>query len=263
MKEAHSPSAIRLDLDVPLRCHGGNPATSRNCRTPRPDLGPWLLCGNLLATDGREPGRFHLRSSGRRYRDGGGRWGDGPAIRQQRPGIIKQHDPVAQQAPPLLRMTGHGPGGHAIRRLGIRALRMMLARLIPQRPRGSRWREQDPHGSSYRSEDALPHGRYRLSRSRVKGRCPNPRQRSHRAATAPSRRPPSGQCSPDVRRGRAAPTDPLNVRAAARWSAAAPISKPSCGHGLPGKRGRRRSCSGSATATYAPTGPEPPGDLRP
>jgi hypothetical protein len=37
--------------------------------------------------------------------------GEDPAIRQQRPGVVEQDDPVAEQAPALLRMCDHDGGG--------------------------------------------------------------------------------------------------------------------------------------------------------
>lgn len=76
-------------------------------------------------------GRLLLRSSGRRHHDAGGRWGDGSAVREERPGIVKQHDTIAEQAPPLVRMASHRPCGDAIRRQSIRALRTMRACLVP------------------------------------------------------------------------------------------------------------------------------------
>jgi hypothetical protein len=41
--------------------------------------------------------------------------------------IVKEHDSVAQQAPALLWMAGHGARGLTIRRPGRRARRLMLA----------------------------------------------------------------------------------------------------------------------------------------
>src|SRR6202011_4772789 len=49
------------------------------------------------------------------------------AVGQQLTGVGERDDAVAQQAPALLRMTGHDVGGFAIRRVGRRARRLVRA----------------------------------------------------------------------------------------------------------------------------------------
>jgi hypothetical protein len=66
--------------------------------------------------------------------DAGGCRSNGPPIRQERSSVLKQHDPIAQQAPPLLKMTRNGACRDAIRCQGIGALWTMLALLVPRQP---------------------------------------------------------------------------------------------------------------------------------
>ena len=74
-------------------------------------------------------------------RSGGGRrYGGTGRHRQEFPAVVEQHDTVAQQAPPLLRMAGHRPCGRAIGRQGVRAPRLMPALLVPRKPSMSRSR---------------------------------------------------------------------------------------------------------------------------
>ena len=65
---------------------------------------------------------------------------DGRASWEQRSAVVKQHHAVAQQAPPLLGMAGHGSGPEAIRRPRVRTPGPMLAGAVPAAPGGSRRR---------------------------------------------------------------------------------------------------------------------------
>jgi hypothetical protein len=60
---------------------------------------------------------------------GRGRGDDGPATGQQSADIVEQNDSVAEQAPPLLRVTGHHTCGQAIRRQYVWASRLVLAHI--------------------------------------------------------------------------------------------------------------------------------------
>ena len=74
-------------------------------------------------------------------RSGGGRrYGDARRHGQEFPSIVEQHDTVAEQAPPLLWMAGHGSCGGPIGCQGVRAPRLMPAWLVSRQPSRSRWR---------------------------------------------------------------------------------------------------------------------------
>ena len=139
---------LRVAVLVPA-CDRGGP----------PDIGHMAHLAIRAMNVSGQPQRRHLpvqRNPVRRAmtgrdlpasRSGGGRRdGDAGGHGQEFPAIVEQHDTVAQQAPPLLRMAGHGPRGAAIGRQGTRAPRLMPARLVPRQPSGSGWRGS--HGSS-------------------------------------------------------------------------------------------------------------------
>ena len=96
-------------------------------------------------------GSFFMRPSCGRGHRAGDCGSHGSAVGKQCPAIVKQHKPVAQQAPPLPGLAGHGPGRTAIRRQGIRAPRPMPTCLLSCLLRCSRWHLQVCHCSSYRS----------------------------------------------------------------------------------------------------------------
>jgi len=76
------------------------------------------------------------RSGGRGGQVGAGRRGkNGPAVGQQRPAVVEDHHAIAQKAPSLLWMAGHGPCTAAIMRKGTGAWGPMRALLFP-RPQG-------------------------------------------------------------------------------------------------------------------------------
>src|SRR5207248_4602400 len=76
------------------------------------------------------------RSGGRGGQVGAGQRGkNGPAVGQQRTAVVEDHHAVAQKAPSLLWMAGHGPCTAAIMRQGTGAWGPMRALLFP-RPRG-------------------------------------------------------------------------------------------------------------------------------
>jgi len=56
------------------------------------------------------------------------------AVRQQFPHVLERDDAVAQQAPPLLGMLGHHPGGQVIGRRYVWAPGLVLAH-VPLRHR--------------------------------------------------------------------------------------------------------------------------------
>lgn len=114
------------------------------------------------------------RSGGGRRYGGTGRHG------QEFPAVVEQHDTVAQQRPPLLRVAGHRPCGRAIGRQGVRAPRPMPALPVPRKPSMSRSCWRGCHGSS--------RGVLRAARRW--------QARSYRVATATSRRPPSSRYAP-------------------------------------------------------------------
>ena len=104
-----------------MRRRGG-----RASRAPGGWGGAWIKAGQLALAN--------VASGGRSYCDAGGCRSNGPPIRQERSSILKQNDPVAQQAPPLLKMTSNGARRDAIRCEGTGAPWTMLARLVPMQP---------------------------------------------------------------------------------------------------------------------------------
>jgi hypothetical protein len=63
-------------------------------------------------------------------REGGRGRENRPAIGKQLTCVLEQDDPVAQKAPPLLRMDGHDSRGHAIQSLRTRTVGHVLAHLV-------------------------------------------------------------------------------------------------------------------------------------
>jgi hypothetical protein len=55
----------------------------------------------------------------------------GGGYREEFAAIVEQHDTVAEETPPLLRMAGHGPCRTVIWRQRIRTSGLVLARLVP------------------------------------------------------------------------------------------------------------------------------------
>jgi hypothetical protein len=57
--------------------------------------------------------------------------GYGVSVGEKFTGVLEEDDPVAQKAPPLLRVTGHDNRGLAVVRGAFRAPRFVRAHLLP------------------------------------------------------------------------------------------------------------------------------------